>query len=154
MSRRDQIKMTSEEIAALLDEARSLQVATINPDGTPHLVTMWFVTDGGDTPVFWTYGKSQKIVNLKRDPRITVLVETGDTYDQLRGVSITGTAELVEDLDDVLALGERIFEKYWGPITDDTVREGVHAMGAKRAGVIVRPDKITSWDHTKLGGVY
>jgi PPOX class probable F420-dependent enzyme len=146
--------MSADEIAAMLDEIRSLQVATINADGTPHLVAMWFVTDHGDTPVFWTYGKSQKVVNLRRDPRITVLVEDGDTYETLRGVSIVGRAELIEDRDEVFALGERIFEKYWGPITDDSVREGVHAMGAKRVGVVVRPDTITSWDHSKLGGVY
>jgi|SRR5680860_162844 len=153
MSRREQIRMSPDEMAAFLDEARTLQVATINPDGTPHLVAMWFAVDGGDA-TFWTYAKSQKIANLRRDDRLSVLVETGDAYEDLRGVSIVGRAELVEDRADVLAIGERIFERYWGPITDDAVREGVHVMGAKRVGVIVRPDKIVSWDHRKLGGVY
>lgn len=153
MSRRDQIRMSPDEVAALLDEARTLQVATINPDGTPHLVAMWFAVEDGNA-TFWTYAKSQKVTNLRRDPRLTVLVETGDSYDQLRGVSIVGRAALLEDRADVLALGERIYERYWGPITDDAIREGVHTMGAKRVGVVVRADKIVSWDHRKLGGVY
>lgn len=145
--------MTDGEIAALLGDARTLQVATINPDGTPHLVPMWFTVDDGN-PVFWTYAKSQKVANLRRDPRISVLVEAGDVYEKLRGVSMQGRAELVEDRDEVFALGERIFERYWGPITDDAVREGVHVMGAKRVGVIIRPDSVVSWDHSKLGGSY
>jgi len=153
MSRRDQIRMSPNEVAALLDEVRTLQVATINPDGTPHLVAMWFAVEDGN-PTFWTYSKSQKIANLRRDPRLTVLVETGDSYDQLRGVSMVGRAALLEDRADVLALGERIYERYWGPITDDAIREGVRTMGAKRVGVVVRADEIVSWDHRKLGGVY
>ena len=99
MSRRDQIKMTDAEIEAFLDAGRDLQVASINADGTPHLVTMWYVVRDGDV-AFWTYGKSQKVVNLKRDPRLTVLVATGDVYEELRGVSIAGTAEIIEDPDD------------------------------------------------------
>jgi len=153
LSRREQIRMSPDEVAAFLAEARTLQVATINPDGTPHLVAMWFAMRDAD-PAFWTYAKSQKIANLRRDPRISVLVESGDRYEELRGVSFVGHVELVEDRAAVLELGEQIFERYWGPITDDAVRGGVHAMGAKRVGVIVRPEKTVSWDHRKLGGVY
>jgi PPOX class probable F420-dependent enzyme len=153
MSRRDQITMTTDEMHAFLDAGRDLQVASINADGTPHLVTMWYLRDGDDL-VFWTYGKSQKVVNVRRDPRATVLVATGEKYEELKGVSVTGTATVVDDLDDVLAFGERVYEKYWGPIDNDLVREGVRTMGAKRVVVRVSPVKVTSWDHTKLGGVY
>jgi PPOX class probable F420-dependent enzyme len=153
MSRRDQILMTPDEMRTFLDDGRDLQVASINADGTPHLVTMWYLREGDDL-TFWTYGKSQKVVNLRRDPRVTVLVATGESYEELKGVSITGTATIVDDLDDVLAFGERVYEKYWGPIEHDVVRDGVRAMGAKRVLVRVTPDRVTSWDHAKLAGVY
>src|SRR5262245_42424555 len=153
MSRRAQIQMTDEEQQAFLAEGRDLQVASINADGTPHLVTMWYQVDDGDL-CFWTYGKSQKVGNLRRDPRITVLVATGEKYEELRGVSVSGRAELVDDLDEVLRFGEAVFERYWGPIENDVVREGVHTMGAKRVLVRVKAEKTVTWDHSKLGGVY
>jgi PPOX class probable F420-dependent enzyme len=153
MSRRDQITMTPDEIRTFLDAGRDLQVASINADGTPHLVTMWYLREGDDL-LFWTYAKSQKVVNVRRDPRATVLVATGETYEELKGVSVQGTVTVDDDLDTVLAFGERVYEKYWGPITDDMVREGVRVMGAKRVLVRVSPVKTTSWDHTKLGGAY
>ena len=145
--------MTPDEMATFLDAGRDLQVASINADGTPHLVTMWYVRDG-DELCFWTYAKSQKVVNVRRDPRVTVLVATGDVYEELRGVSVNGTATVVDDLDAVLAFGEQVYEKYWGPIDNDLVREGVRTMGAKRVVIRVAPVKITSWDHSKLAGVY
>lgn len=151
MSRRDEIRMTDEEVEAFLDERRTLHVASINADGTPHLVPMWFARADGAI-AFWTYGKSQKVVNLRRDPRITVMVETGHEYDELRGISIAGRARIVDDPDEVLRFGEGVYERYWGPITDDTIREGVRAMGAKRVVVLVEAEKVTSWDHRKLGG--
>jgi PPOX class probable F420-dependent enzyme len=145
--------MTDEEARAFLEAGRDLQVASINADGTPHLVTMWYVVRDGDV-AFWTYAKSQKIVNLRRDPRLTVLVATGDRYEELRGVSISGRAELIDDRDEVIGYGEQIYERYWGPIDNDLVREGVRTMGAKRVVVLVRPDQVVSWDHSKLGGAY
>ena len=153
MSRRDMIRMTEAEVESYLTSGRDLQVASINADGTPHLVTMWFALVDGDL-CFWTYGRSQKIVNLQRDPRVTVLVADGDVYEQLRGVSVAGTATVIEDRDEVNAIGEAVFEKYWMPITDEAVREGVHAMGAKRLGVRISLDKVVSWDHSKLEGAY
>ncbi len=151
-SRRDAIKMSDDQISAFLEAGRDLQVASINADGTPHLVTMWYAMQDGEI-AFWTYGKSQKIINLRRDPRLTVLVATGEVYEQLKGVSIQGQAEIVDDPDDVLRYGEAVYERYWGPL-NDTVREGVRAMGAKRVVIVVKPDKILSWDHSKLGGSY
>ncbi|MEO6467783.1 MAG: PPOX class F420-dependent oxidoreductase [Acidimicrobiia bacterium] len=153
MSRRDQILMTPDEMHAFLDAGRDLQVASLNADGTPHLVTMWYRRDGEDL-CFWTYSKSQKVLNVRRDPRITVLVATGEAYEELRGVSINGTATIEDDLDAVLAFGEKVYEKHWGPIDNDMVREGVRVMGAKRVVIRVSPLKTTSWDHSKLSGAY
>lgn len=153
MSRRDQIRMSGAEVRAFLEAGRDLQVASINADGTPHLVTMWYELDVDDV-CFWTYAKSQKVVNLRRDPRITVLVATGDVYEELKGVSITGHAEVVDGLDDVLAFGQHLYAKYWGPVDSDVVREGVRAMGTKRVVIRVKAEKVVSWDHSKLAGAY
>ncbi len=154
MSRRDQITMTEAETQAFLEAGRDLQVASLNADGTPHLVTMWYELDRGDV-CFWTYGKSQKVVNLRRDPRLTVLVATGEVYEQLRGVSIAGTAEIVEPgTPEVLAFGLRLFEKYWGPADDDLVKAGVEAQAQKRVVIRVKPTSTVTWDHSKLAGVY
>ena len=150
--RRDAIKMSDVEMRSFLEEGRDLQVASINADGTPHLVTMWYVVRDGEI-AFWTYAKSQKVVNLRRDPRLTVLVATGEVYEQLKGVSVTGRAELVDDPDDVLRYGEAVYERYWGPL-NETVLEGVRAMSTKRVVIVVKPEKILSWDHGKLGGAY
>jgi len=151
-SRRDAIKMSDDEIRSFLEAGRDLQVASINADGTPHLVTMWFGLLDGEV-AFWTYAKSQKVMNLRRDPRLSVLVATGEVYEQLKGVSIVGRGEIVDDPDEVLRYGELVYERYWGPL-DDTVREGVRAMGSKRVVILVKPEKVLSWDHSKLGGAY
>ena len=142
MSRRDQIRMTDAEIRSFLDEQRILQVATIDHDGYPHLVAMWYVLIN-DEIAFWTYTKSQKAVNLRRDPRLTCLVEAGERYDELRGVQIKGQAVIHDDRETVLHLGEAIWE-----------RPMVLAQAAKRVAIFVKPVEITSWDHRKLGGVY
>ena len=144
--------MSDDEIRAFLEAGRDLQVASINADGTPHLVTMWFGLLDGEV-AFWTYAKAQKVMNLRRDPRLSVLVATGEVYEQLKGVSIVGRGEIVDDPDEVLRYGELVYERYWGPL-DDTVREGVRAMGSKRVVILVKPEKILSWDHSKLGGAY
>ncbi len=110
---------------------------------------MWFVVRDGDV-AFWTYGKSQKVVNLKRDPRLTVLVATGDAYEELRGVSIAGTAEVIDDADEVLSYGLQIFEKYWGGSDDELVRAGVQQQALKRVVLRVHADTVVTWDHSKL----
>jgi PPOX class probable F420-dependent enzyme len=152
-SRRDQIMMTPEEIGSFLDEQRTLQVASINNDGTPHLVAMWYARHKGEI-AFWTYAKSQKVVNVRRDPRLTVMVESGDKYEELKGVTIYGRGRIVDDLDEVFAFGDNVYERYWGPIDNDLVREAVRTMGRKRVVIVVDPDKTVSWDHSKLGGSY
>ena len=114
---------------------------------------MWYVVDG-DEVAFWTFGKSQKVLNLRRDPRLTVLVATGNTYEELKGVSISGIAEIIDDFDAVLPYGLRVHERYWGAADNDLVPEGVAAQARKRAVIVVKPDKTVTWDHSKLRGGY
>ncbi len=152
MSRRDLIRMNDEEIRAFLEEQRTLQVATIDHDGWPHLIAMWYVLIN-DQIAFWTYAKSQKVVNLRRDDRLTCLVETGERYDELRGVQIKGRAIISDDRETVQQIGEVIVERYYGSL-NDTTRRMVKAQAAKRVIVFVKPVEIVSWDHRKLGGSY
>jgi len=152
MSRRSLITMNEEEIQAFLQEERTLQVATIDHDGYPHLVAMWYVLLDGQV-AFWTYARSQKAVNLRRDPRLTCLVETGQRYEELRGVQIKGQAVLHEAGETVKRIGELIWERYTGPLTEST-GSMVAAQAAKRIVVVVKPIEVVSWDHRKLGGVY
>lgn len=152
MSRRKHITLSDEEIQAFLQEERTLQVATINHDGYPHLVAMWFVLFENKI-AFWTYARSQKAVNLRRDPRLTCLAETGVRYEELRGVQIKGQAVIYDDRETVQRFGELIFERYTGPLNENT-RAMVVAQAAKRIAVVVNPVAVASWDHRKLGGVY
>jgi PPOX class probable F420-dependent enzyme len=151
--RRSQITMTPDEVEAFLDLERTMQVASINRDGTPHLVAMWYTRHRGDL-AFWTYAKSQKVVNVRRDPRITVMVERGARYEELQGVTIYGRARIVDDLDEVFAFGDVLYERYWGPVDRDATRERVRAMGRKRVLITVERERTISWDHAKLGGTY
>jgi len=152
MSRRDQIRMSDAEVEEFLSGRHTMNVASFNHDGTIHLVAMWYAVVDGD-PVFWTFGKSQKIRNLQRDPRTTLLVETGEEYAELMGVEIVGQAEVITAHDDIMAIGEAVYVRYFGEINDE-IRPFVHAMGAKRFGVRISVDKIVSWDHRKLEGAY
>ena len=127
--------MSPEEVAGFLDEQRVVTCATLGRDGWPHLMPLWYVLREGEVWA-WTYAKSQKVVNVRRDPRATVLVATGEKYEELKGVSITGTATVVDDLDEVLAFGERVYAKYWGPIDNDLVREGVRTKPHSLAGCV------------------
>src|SRR5947209_5678843 len=152
MSRRDQIRMTDEEIQTFLEEQRTLQVATIDHDGFPHLVAMWYVLINNEI-AFWTYAKSQKALNLRRDNRLTCMVETGQCYDELRGVQIKGRADIIDDRDKVQHVGEAIWERYTGPLNEHT-HPMVEAQAAKRIVIVVKPVEVVSWDHSKLGGGY
>ena len=151
--KRDLIRMTDEEMWKFIEGCKSLQVATLNKNGSVQLTTLWFaIVDGAI--IFETFTKSQKIVNLKRDPRIAVLVEDGTTYDQLRGVSINGRAELVEDPAQVERYAEAVVRKNNPEVPPEMVGQAAKAMAQKRTVVIVRPERIASWDHRKLGGTY
>lgn len=143
--------MSEAEIAALFAECKSLQVATLGADGAPHLTTLWFTTHQGEV-LFETYGKSQKVVNLRRDPRIAVLCEAGETYDQLRGVSINGRAEIVDAGPRLLALMQLLVESNHPGLGAERAAAQAAAMAEKRVVVVVHADKVVSWDHRKLGG--
>ena len=149
-SQRAQIRMSDGEVAAFLAERRKLHVATLDGHGSPHLMPMYFlVVDGAVT--FWTYTASQKIVNLRRDQRITVMAEDGEAYFDLRGVQIAGRAHLTGDVRAVTAFGERLYQRYFGPL-DDSGRAYVARSAARRTVVTVEPVGVVSWDHRKLTG--
>ena len=153
MSRRGQIVMTPDEIAAFLEEQRVMSVATVGADGRPHVVAMWYGFIEG-APAFWTYGKAQKIVNLRRDPRLTCMVEDGESYNELRGVELVSDAELIEDPERVLAFGVQITERYQGIKVNEAILPSIQKSAAKRVVVRLEVKKTVSWDHRKLGGVY
>jgi PPOX class probable F420-dependent enzyme len=154
VSRRDQIKMGEDEVLAFLDAERVLVCATNGRDGFPHLMPLWYVVRDGELWA-WTFAKSQKVRNLERDPRATVQVEAGETYDQLRGVMLKCDVEIVRETDRVLDLGLEIFRRYTGGEVGDEVRAGVAAQAAKRVGLRFAERERATWDHRKLGaGVY
>jgi PPOX class probable F420-dependent enzyme len=148
---RDLVRMSEAEISAFLNNAHSLQVATLGKDGAPHLTTVWFAVHEG-TILFETYGKSQKVVNLQRDPRIAVLAEDGRTYDELRGVSINGRGEVVEANPERTALMRVLVDHHFPGQTAEALDAMARKMAEKRVVIRVYPDKIMSWDHRKLGG--
>jgi len=152
-SGRSAVRLTDEEQRAFLAENMKVQVATVGPDGAPHLTTLFYALDDEDRIVFWTYGSSQKIANLRRDPRLSALVEDGVEYGELRGVSIQGRAELVEEYDAIRAIGRRVVTVMAGGADLGELGDQiVDGQARKRVGVIVVPDKVASWDHRKMNG--
>ena len=140
--------MTEKEIAAFLAANRKVQIATINSDGTPHLVAMYYVMLGGRI-AFWTYRTSQKALNLARDPRLACLVETGEEYFDLMGVQVTGTVTCVQDQAGVLEIGRGVAGSMGG-VPAGALEDYVAQAARKRLGYIVEPTRIASWDHRKL----
>lgn len=155
-SQRDRIRMADEEWRELLASARHLQVASIGLDGAPHLVPMWFVVDEAGLVLFTTYARSQKVLNLQRDSRITLLVEDGAAYDELHGVMIEGRAEVVSDDPAYTAqVMAEVGAKYRGgdenPRTPEPrATSELPAAAYKRAVVRVTPVRTRSWDHRRL----
>jgi PPOX class probable F420-dependent enzyme len=148
-NQRAQITMTDDEVAAFVERSRTASMATLGPTGAPHVVAMWYaVLDGRIW--FETKSRSQKAQNLRRDPRITCLIEDGLTYDTLRGVSLEGRGEIVEDPDLLWRVGVSVWERYTGPYTEEA-RPLVEFMLQKRVAVRVDVDRVRSWDHRKLG---
>jgi PPOX class probable F420-dependent enzyme len=155
MSRRDQIRMTEVELARFLDEQRTVVVATNGRDGWPHLMPLWFVVRDGEL-WSWTYARSQKVRNLERDPRVTLQVEAGEEYQELRGAMVKARVELHHDVETVAAFGVELFERYAGasPLPD-AVAGMVRAQAPKRVALQFIPaEPPVTWDHGKLGGVY
>ncbi|MFC4535484.1 pyridoxamine 5'-phosphate oxidase family protein [Sphaerisporangium dianthi] len=152
MNQRARIVMSGDEVDAFLRESRKFQLGTINPDGTPHMVTMFYgLTEG--RLAFWTYGKAQKTRNIERDPRVSCLVEAGDDYAELRGVLLYGTARLIAEPDAVLGIGMDITKRMTGLSDTDVtpeLRGYVEQTGRKRVAYVVEPTRVVSWDHRKL----
>jgi PPOX class probable F420-dependent enzyme len=158
VARRD-IALTEDELAGFLESGRTLQVASIDADGYPHLAPMWYVVRDGRI-VFRSFTKSQKIVNLERNPKISALLESGESYEELKGVMIRGTATLIRDRATVLSIYGEIAAKYrmiaGRPVQlrGDALEAAFGRYAEKNTAVIVEPVKIASWDHSKLGGDY
>ena len=151
--KRDQIRMTDDELWKFIEERKSLQVATIGADGAPHLTTLWFAIVDGEI-AFETFSKSQKIVNLRRDPRIAVLLEDGAKYNELRGVAINGRALLHSDPARVHPYALAVMKRNQPEIPAEQLEAAAKVLASKRTAVIVKPEKIVSWDHRKLVGAY
>jgi len=152
-NRRDAIRMSNEEVEAFIESHKSLQVGTIERDGSVHLSTLWFAVVDGKI-VFETYTKSQKIKNLERDNRITVLLEDGTVYEKLRGVMIKGNARLVTDPAEVHPLALAVMRRNQPDIPEDLLSKAAEQMASKRTAVVIEPLKMVSWDHTKLDVAY
>jgi PPOX class probable F420-dependent enzyme len=155
-SRRDQIRMSDDELRDFLAEQKVVTVATLGPHGRPHLMPLWYVPQPDGTLIGWTFAKSQKARNLSRDPHATLQVEDGVEYQELRGVMLECDVEVDHDTGAVTEYGVRIFERY-GPGDGDLppeVREMVEKQAPKRVGLRFRPTRTVSWDHRKLGGTY
>lgn len=152
MKQRDKVAMTDAEVQQLLASQHKVQLATNGRNGFPHLVTMYYtLVDGLIT--FWTYGSSQKALNLERDPKISCLVEVGEQYFDLKGVLVQGWARRIEDPAAVFEIGRRITEVFAEPtVDDDAMTEYVDRAARKRFGYAVEPTRVISWDHAKLLG--
>jgi PPOX class probable F420-dependent enzyme len=153
VNQRQSIELTSEEQQELIAGSRVMQVASINPDGRPHLVPMWFELDDDGAVVFTTYGRSQKIQNLERDARITLLFETGEAYNEIRGLSVDTTAEVVRDPHVTAATLALVGAKYAGRPRPTAPPEGEPPPVAHKRVTVRIPiegQRIRSWDHRKL----
>jgi PPOX class probable F420-dependent enzyme len=148
-NQRAQITMADDEIAAFVERSRTATMATIGPTGAPHVIAMWYAVIDGQI-WFETKSRSQKAQNLRRDDRITCMIEDGLTYDTLRGVSIEGRGVIVDDPDELWKIGVSVWERYTGPYTDEA-RPLVEFMLQKRIAVRLDVERIRSWDHRKLG---
>jgi PPOX class probable F420-dependent enzyme len=155
-SRRDLIRMSDDELQGFLRSSKTIIINSIGPGGYPHPMPMWFAVDDDGSVRMTTFRKSQKVLNIERDPRVSLLVEAGEEYNQLRGVVIYGRARVVDELAEVkktlLAISGI------GDIADPEARKAADAAisktAAKRVAILIRPERIVSWDHSKLGGTY
>lgn len=149
VNQRALVRMAPEDVDAFLHERRPMTLCSINHDGSIHAVAMWYGFLEGCV-AFETKAKSQKVQNLRRDPRMTCMAEDGDYYEELRGVELVGRTEIVEDPDRMWTLGVDLFERYHGPYTEE-LRPFVETMLHKRVVLKLQVDRVVSWDHRKLG---
>ena len=153
MQRRKEIALTPAEQQQFLEESHTIILSTLDRQGYPHSVAMWYVVDPDGTVLMTTFAKSQKALNLRRDPRCSLLVESGRKYKDLKGLLVRGRATLEADTERVLDLLERVHEKYnRGPAAG--LRDAMRHQASKRVLIRVRPERVSSWDHRKLGGGY
>jgi PPOX class probable F420-dependent enzyme len=158
-SRREQIRMSDDELRDFLAEQKVVSVATTGPNGRPHLVPLWYVPEDGGELIGWTFAKSQKAKNLERDPHATLQVEDGVEYQELRGVMLECDVDVEHDAGRVADFGMAIFARY-APRDGESgelppeVREMVEKQAPKRVGLRFRPTRTVTWDHRKLGGTY
>jgi PPOX class probable F420-dependent enzyme len=154
-SRRDQIKLTEVEQRQLIENERIVVVSSLGPRGWPHLMPLWYVPRDGEIWI-WTYAKSQKVKNLERDPRATLLIETGFEYGELRGVQIEAEAEIIRDLDRIVDYAKEMTVRYSEGIesVEGDAEASLQAQAPKRVAIHFHPKRIASWDHRKLGGTY
>jgi PPOX class probable F420-dependent enzyme len=150
-SRRDQIKMSDEEVRAFLEERMVMQCATLSPSGRPHVVPLWFVPDGIELSG-WTYAKSQKAKNLERDPRATIAIEDGVQYHELRGVMLECDVQLERETERVAEYGLALVDRYAGGAPE--AKEAFREQARKRVGLRFVPTRVVSWDHRKLAAAY
>jgi PPOX class probable F420-dependent enzyme len=148
VKQRNQVAMSDEEIAAFIADKHTLSIATLNRDGSIHMVAMWYGFLEGEI-AFTSKAKAQKVLNLRRNPTITVMAEEGEAYNELVGVQIQGTAEIVEDPERMFQAGVSVFERHTAPYTEAR-RKNVESLLYKRVVIKVNPTKIASWDHRKL----
>ena len=158
MPSRDLIRMTADEVTAFLIEQRTLICASVNAAGRPHLMPLWYVPDGHEL-LCWTYGASQKVVNLRRDPRATLQIEAGDSYERLRGVMIEADVEIIDDPERTAEIGLRVALRYApGDLSPadapPELKQFIVRQAQKRVAIHFTPTHTVSWDHRKLGGRY
>jgi PPOX class probable F420-dependent enzyme len=149
VNQRKAIEMTPAEVDAFVRERRPMTMCSLSPDGSIHAVAMWYGFVDGLVTVE-TKGKSQKAQNLRRDPRLTLLFEDGDYYEELRGVELVGRAEIIEDPERLWTLGVSVFERYYAPYSEE-LKPFIETMLHKRVGIALHVERTVSWDHRKLG---
>ncbi len=154
-SRRDQIKLSANEQAELLDQERVVVVSSIGPRGWPHSMPMWFTVRSGEIWI-WTFAKSQKVRNLERDPRATLLIEAGTEYTELRGIQIEAEAELIRDTATVAEFGKELAVRYAEGIDsiEGDAAAALEAQAVKRVAIRFEAKRTATWDHRKLGATY
>ena len=150
MSRRDQIRMTDEEVRRFIEASKTIILNSNGPGGYPHPMPMWFLRADDGTISITTYKSSQKVHNLRRDPRASLLVESGEEYSELKGVVLYGNAEVIDDFETVVdtliaASGQR---------SEPEIRESLKKTASKRVVIRIKPERVVSWDHSKLAGAY
>ena len=157
MSRRDQIRLGDAEVTDFLVSSKTIILVSNGPTGFPHPMPMWFVCEPDGAIRMTTYSRSQKVENLRRDPRVALLVESGLEYTELKGVVFYGQAEVIDDTEQVI---DTLLAAAGNPAADADaeqqaqIRDGMRKNASKRVLIRVKPDRVVSWDHSKLGGVY